>query len=131
MLDVFPCTAIVTALALLVYLWVTIKVGGARAKFGVKAPSIDGPPDFQRVFRVHQNTLEQLALFIPALWIFAAGWGDMWAAIIGVFWPVGRVIYAVTYYQAAEKRSAGFGITFLSSGILLLGGLAAAVMRVI
>lgn len=131
MLDSFPFTAIVTALALLVYVWVTLKIGAARAKFGVKAPSIDGPPDFQRVFRVQQNTLEQLALFLPALWLFAAAWGDMTAAIIGVFWPIGRILYAVSYYQAAEKRGAGFGLTFLPSVILLLGGLAGAVMKVI
>jgi len=37
----------------------------------------------------------------------------------------------VTYYQAAEKRSAGFGLTFLPSVILLLGGLAGAVMKII
>ncbi|MDX2142261.1 MAG: MAPEG family protein [Rhodospirillaceae bacterium] len=131
MLDTFPLTAIVTALGLLVYVWVTLKVGGARAKYGVKAPSIDGPPDFQRVFRVQQNTLEQVALFVPALWLFAAAWGDMAAAIVGIFWPVGRVLYAVTYYQAAEKRGAGFGLTFLPSAILLLGGLAGAVMKVL
>ncbi|MSO99053.1 MAG: MAPEG family protein [Rhodospirillaceae bacterium] len=131
MLDAFPYSAIVTALALLVYVWVTLKVGGARAKFGVKAPSIDGPPDFQRVFRVQQNTVEQIVLFLPALWLFAAAWGDMWAGIIGIFWPVGRILYAVTYYEAAEKRSAGFGLTFLPSVILLLGGLAGAVMKVL
>jgi len=131
MLDLFPYTVIVTSLALLVYIWVTLKVGGARAKFGVKAPSIDGPPDFQRVYRVHQNTVEQIALFIPALWMFAAAWGDTTAALIGIFWPIGRILYAVTYYQAAEKRSAGFGLTFLPSVILLLGGLAGAVMKII
>jgi glutathione S-transferase len=128
MLASFPFTAIVTALALIVYVWVSLKVGAARAKFGVKAPSIDGPPDFQRVFRVQQNTLEQLALFVPALWLFAGFWGDLWAAVIGVFWPVGRVVYALAYYQAAEKRGAGFGLTFLPSVILVLGGLAGAVM---
>jgi len=129
MLDIFPYTALVTVLALFVYIWVTLKVGGARAKFGVKAPSIDGPPDFQRVFRVQQNTVEQLVLFLPSLWLFASGWGDAWAALIGVFWPVGRVIYAQTYYKAAEKRAAGFALTFLPAAILLLGGLVAALMR--
>lgn len=128
MLDTFPLTAIVTALALLVYTWVSLKVGGARGKYGVKAPSIDGPPEFQRVFRVQQNTLEQLALFLPSLWMFSAAWGDVIGAIIGVFWPVGRVVYALTYYQAAEKRGMGFGLTFLPAMVLLLGGLAGAVM---
>jgi glutathione S-transferase len=130
MLETFPLTAIVTALALFVYTWVSLKVGGARGKYGVKAPSVDGPPEFQRVFRVQQNTLEQLALFVPSLWMFASGWGDITAAAIGVFWPVGRIVYALTYYQAAEKRGAGFGLTFLPSVVLLLGALAGALMAV-
>jgi glutathione S-transferase len=128
MFESFPLTALVTTVSLAVYLWVTLKVGGARAKHGVKAPAIDGPPEFQRIFRVQQNTLEQLALYLPALWVFAAAWGDVAAAAVGVLWPVGRVIYALTYYQAAEKRGAGFGITFLSAGILLIGSLVGAVM---
>ncbi|MBL8642746.1 MAG: MAPEG family protein [Rhodospirillaceae bacterium] len=130
MLGSFPLTAIVTAVALLVYIWLIMKVGGARAKYGVNAPSIDGPPEFQRIFRVQQNTVEQLVLFIPALWMFAAAWGDMWAAAIGVFWPLGRVVYALTYYQAAEKRALGFLVTVLPSIILLLGGLIGAVAQV-
>lgn len=131
MLETFPLTALVTTLSLAVYLWVTLKVGGARAKYGVKAPNIDGPPEFQRVFRVQQNTLEQLALYLPVQWIFAAAWGDVAAAAVGVLWPIGRILYAVTYYQAAEKRGAGFGITFLSAAVLLLGSLAGAVMAVL
>lgn len=129
MLEAFPYTAIVTALALFVYIWVILKVGGARAKYGVKAPSIDGPPEFQRVFRVQQNTLEQLALFLPALWLYAAAWGDLGAGIIGLVWPIGRVVYALGYYNAAEKRAAGFGLTFLPSAILLIGGTIGAVMK--
>ena len=129
MLAAYPMTAVVVVLSLFVYIWVTMKVGGARAKYSVQAPAVDGPVEFQRVFRVHMNTLEQIVLFIPALVLFAAAWGDMLAAIIGVFWPIGRVLYAVTYYSAAEKRGPGFGMTFLSSVVLLLGGLAGAVMQ--
>lgn len=129
MLATYPHTAIVVVLSLLVYIWVTIKVGGARAKYNVQAPAIDGPVEFQRIFRVHMNTLEQLVIFLPSLALFAAAWGDMYAAIVGVFWPIGRVIYAVAYYQAAEKRGPGFGITFFTSAILLIGGLVGAVMR--
>ncbi|MDX2222702.1 MAG: MAPEG family protein [Rhodospirillaceae bacterium] len=131
MLDTFPLTGLVTLVALLVYLWVTLKVGGARAKYGVKAPAVDGPAEFQRVFRVQQNTLEQIVLFVPALWMFAVAWGDLWAAAVGAFWPLGRMIYAVSYYQAAEKRGAGFGVTFLSTAALLLGALAGVVVRLV
>ena len=126
----YPYTAIVLTLALLVYSWVGMKVGGARAKFDVKAPAIDGPPEFQRVFRVHMNTLEQLVIFVPSLALFAAAWGDPIAAAIGLFWPIGRILYAVGYYKAPEKRGPGFGLSFLTSTILLLGGLVGAVMEI-
>lgn len=123
MLNNFAYTALVTVLSLLVYVGLMFKVGGARAKYKVPAPATDGPPEFQRVFRVHMNTLEQLVLFLPSLWLFAVSWGDPIAAGIGMFWPIGRVLYARGYYAAAEKRSAGFGISFLATVVLLLGGL--------
>jgi glutathione S-transferase len=131
MLSSFPYTAIVSIAALLVYLWVSLKVGGARAKYKVPAPATDGPPEFVRTFRVQMNTLEQVVLFLPALWLFAAAFGDLLAAAIGAFWPVGRVLYAAGYYAAAEKRGAGFGIAFLSSAVLLIGALGGAVMSLI
>jgi glutathione S-transferase len=130
MLATYPLTAIVLSLALIVYIWTSFKVGGARGKYNVQAPAVDGPVEFQRVFRVHQNTLEQLVVYVPALALFAAAWGDMLAAIIGVFWPIGRIIFALSYYRAAEKRGLGFAITFFCSLILLVGGLAGAVMQV-
>ncbi len=129
MLAAYPLTAIVVVLSLFVYIWVMMKVGAARAKYNVHAPAVDGPVEFQRVFRVHMNTLEQLVVFLPALAIFAAAWGDLPTAIIAIFWPLGRVLYAVRYYLSADKRGPGFGISFLSSLILLIGGLLGAVMR--
>ena len=124
MLQSFQYSALVSVLALLVYVWVSLKVGGARAKYKAPAPAMSGPPEFERVFRVQMNTLEQIVLFLPALWMFAAIWGDVIAACIGIFWQIGRIIYARAYYVAAEKRGAGFGLTFLPSVILLLGALA-------
>src|SRR5262249_26159334 len=119
----FPYTDLVMVAALLVYVWTLFQVGRARAAHKIAAPATDGPPDFQRVYRVQMNTLEQLVWFLPSLWLFASAWGDLWAAAVGVFWPFGRIIFALAYYKAAEKRSLGFLITFFASAILLLGGL--------
>ena len=127
MIESYPYTAIVLCLGLLVYSWVTLRVGGARGKYKVEAPAMTGPPEFERVVRVQANTLEQLALFVPSLVLFAAAWGDSPAALIGVLWPVGRVIYAVRYY-AGLNRSLGFGLGFIAAVILLSGALIGAVM---
>jgi glutathione S-transferase len=127
----FPYTELVMVLALLVYYWTTFKVGSARGAHKVPAPSTDGPPEFQRIFRVQMNTLEQLILYLPSLWLFATSWGDLPAAVVGLFWPFGRILYARGYYAAAEKRSFGFLVTFLTTVVLLLGGLAGVIRNML
>jgi len=113
----------VTLLALLLYFWVTGKTGQARLKHGVKAPATSGAPEFERAFRIQQNTLEQMMLFLPSLWLFAALVSDLWAGVAGLVWVIGRILYALGYARAAEKRSAGFGIAILANLVLLLGAL--------
>ena len=127
MIESYPYTAVVLCLGLIVYVWVTIRVGGARAKFKIDAPTMTGPAEFERVIRVQANTVEQLVLFVPALLLFAAAWGDSPAAVVGVFWPIARVLFAVRY-AAGANRSLGFGVSFIVSAILLVGGLVGAVM---
>lgn len=86
-------------------------------------PQITGDPNFERVLRVQQNTLEQLVFFLPLLWLFCFYVNPLWGAGIGAVWLVGRIIYAWGYYQAVEKRTIGFGISLLSGIVLLLGSL--------
>ena len=118
---IFPAGA--TVLALILYLVTTINTGRARAKYSVPAPQVSGNPDFERFFRVQQNTLEQLALFLPALWLFSLFVSPIWGAGLAAVWLIGRTIYAQSYYQAAEKRGPGFGISFLATLALLVGSL--------
>ena len=122
-LEQFSMTTGATLCALLMYFWVTVRAGAARGKYKVPAPAITGAPEFERAFRVQQNTLEQMMLFLPSLWLFAALIGDRWAGIAGLVWVVGRIAYAVGYAQAAEKRSAGFIISMLASLVLLIGAI--------
>ena len=100
-------TALVTCLAILFYFFTTILVGKARMKFGIKAPAVSGNPDFERVSRVHMNTLEWMPIFLPALWLFAIYISDAIAAALGVIWIVGRVLYMTGYAKAANKRGPG------------------------
>jgi glutathione S-transferase len=116
---------------LLVYFWMSMNVGRARTRHNVPAPTMTGPDELMRVIRVHENTVEGLVLFLPALWLFALTIGDLWAAAIGVFYPIGRIVYALGYYKEAGKRSLGFTIGFLSTAVLTVGALIALVMAAV
>ena len=115
--------AIVTLCALLLYVFMGLRVGRARSQYDVPAPAISGNEDFERVFRVQANTLEWLPLFLVSMWLFALYWNDRFAAAVGVVWIVGRVLYMTGYTRAAGARSTGFGIQALATGVLLFGAL--------
>ena len=53
---------IVIAVALIEYSVFGMLVGKARGTYGIDAPAITGYPIFERYYRVHQNTLENLVL---------------------------------------------------------------------
>jgi glutathione S-transferase len=74
---------IVTVLALLQYLFFGVRVARARGTYGVKAPAITGHEMFERLYRVHMNTLELMAIFIPALWLAARHWPTAVVAAVG------------------------------------------------
>jgi glutathione S-transferase len=127
----FHLTALVTCLAILMYFLFSIQVGKARATFGVKAPAISGNPDFERVFRVHMNTLEWMPIFLPALWLFAIYVSDAIAAALGVVWIIGRVLYMNGYAKAANKRGSGFAVQGGAAAILWLGAVVGILWRFI
>jgi glutathione S-transferase len=113
--------AIVTVLALTQYIWFGLKVGRARAQYGVAAPATSGNEMFERHFRVHVNTLEQLVLFVPALWIFGTYVSPIWAAGLGVVYIIGRFIYASAYLRDPKSRSLGFALTSIPTLAMMVG----------
>lgn len=121
--------AIVTALALLVYMYMAFQVGAGRGKYNVEAPAISGDPTWERLYRVQTNTVEQLVVFLPALWIFAYLGNPVWAAAIGSVFVIGRVIYMVTYVQDPARRTIGFLLGFLANVVLVIGVLVQAAVR--
>jgi glutathione S-transferase len=122
-------TALVTVLALALYFWTGLAVANARQKFGVVVPATTGHTDFERVFRVQQNTLEWLPIFLPLLWLFAFYVSDWGAAVLGLVWIVGRVLYILGYSEAADKRHKGFFLQMGASGMLFIGALAGVIWR--
>lgn len=115
--------ALITVLTMFLLLAVMIGVGRARGRYGVKAPATTGPEGFEQALRVQVNTLEGALMFLPSLWLFAIYVSDVWAGIVGAVWLVGRIAYAIGYYQAAAKRSTGFLIGFIATAILMVGSL--------
>ena len=114
--------AIVTILALAEYMYIALLVGRARGTYKVPAPATTGDPIFERHFRVQQNTLEQLIVFVPAITIFGSEWPWV-ASLVGLGFIVGRFLYLRGYVRDPAQRGIGFGISFLSNIALLVGAL--------
>jgi glutathione S-transferase len=113
----------ITVLSLMQFFFFGALVGKARAKLGVKAPSMIGPEAFERLVRVHLNTLERLVMFVPLLWMAAQFWNPLWVAGAGVLFLVGRVLYWRGYVRSPEQRSLGNVLTVVSIALLLLANL--------
>ena len=121
---------IVATLAIIQFFIFGILVGRARAKYGIKAPAISGNEGFERAFRVQMNTLEQLAGFLPALFIAAQYWPPMAVAAIGVVYLLGRIVYRRSYLNDPTKRQLGFLMTVVPTFTLLGASLIGAVLRI-
>jgi glutathione S-transferase len=113
---------IVMALALVQFVFFGMAVGWARGRFKVQAPATTGNEVFERYHRVHMNTLEQLIVFLPALWLYAQFISPRWAAALGAVYLAGRMIYFFSYVKDPKSRSLGFALSMLPN-LVLLGGL--------
>lgn len=121
--------AMVTALALVEYLVLGALVGRARERHNVIAPATTGNPEFERYFRVHQNTLEALIVFLPALWIFSLTVHYHLGVALGVLFLISRIVYASGYFKDPAKRAPGALMTFGINSILVLGSIVAILIK--
>lgn len=115
--------ALVTLLLLCQYVVYMALCGKARAQGGVQAPAVTGDETFERAYRVQMNTLEQLLITLPAMWISAYYFKPLWAAGLGLLFFLGRVIYRNAYMVDPKKRGAGMITGFLANVALILTGL--------
>ena len=94
---------------------------------GIKAPATSGHPQFERAYRVQLNTLEQMGIFLPFLWVAAfypIGWAWL-APLIGFVWLIGRILYLRGYMTDPNKRITGAmmgGVTSLIMFIIAATG---------
>ena len=121
--------ALVATLAVIELMVFSFLVGRGRGKYNVPAPATSGHPAWERLNRVHLNSLEQAVVFIPLLFFYSGFVSQTWAAILGAVFVVARVIYAVGYARAPEARAAGAILTFLVLVVLALGTLVGIAVR--
>jgi glutathione S-transferase len=121
----YPATllsATVTVLVIILYLIMSFRVGSMRGKHNVNAPAVTGAPEFERAYRVQMNTLEQMPVFLPALWLATIYFKPVGyiPALLGLIWIVGRVLYMEGYMADPAKRGFGFLISGVCQLLLLI-----------
>ncbi|SNX28086.1 glutathione S-transferase [Polynucleobacter meluiroseus] len=113
--------SLITLLTVVLMFGITFNVGRARGKYQVKAPAISGHELFERAYRIQLNTIENVLMFLPALWLYAIFIGDKGAGDSGVIWLIARVWYAIAYQVNPAKRGLGFLISIIVIAGLWLG----------
>ena len=120
---------IIAVIAVLQLIFFSMLVGHARGKYGVSAPAVVGHEQFERVYRVHMNSLELLVAFLPALYLAGKYWPQAVVAGVGAIYVLGRFIYWRAYVTAPKSRGLGFGLSSLPVLLLLFAALVGAVSR--
>lgn len=114
--------AAVTLLAGVFYLFTVVRVGVLRGRLNIRAPATSGHPKFERAYRVQMNTLEQMGLLLPFLWVAAfypprAYWIP---AAIGLLWVIGRMLYSRSYMANPDSRIPWAGLCGACNVALLI-----------
>ncbi|WP_300454280.1 MAPEG family protein [Accumulibacter sp.] len=121
-MNAYPGPALLTLATSFLLFACAAYVGRCRVKFGIKAPATTGHPQFEIAYRIQMNTLENVVLFLPVLWLFAIHLSSFWATALGTLWLIGRIWYALSYARDPRTRGSGFLLSMLSFGALGVGG---------
>ena len=132
----YPFTSLVTLTLVLLGVLLAKRVSTARLDFSQSdQPSVTqhsveiySDPKFMIAFRNQMNLLEHLILFMPTLWIFAFGFSDGLAAVVGLGYFIGRLLYARSY---PHSHRVGFMLAWLSMLVLMIEALASSFYQLI
>ena len=116
-----PLTSLGTILMVLLTFYFSIRVGRMRGK--VLAPATSGDPEFEKAFRIHYNTIEQLIMFLPMLWLSVGYYGDTVGGALALVWLIGRLIYMSTYQKDPTKRTPGVLLTLAPLAVATVGAI--------
>ncbi|KAM9329691.1 microsomal glutathione S-transferase 2-like [Gastrophryne carolinensis] len=95
-------------------------VGWSRMKHKIMPPSVTGPPEFERTFRAHQNSLESYAIFLVLLWTAGIYFFQEVAAALGLLYMIARHFYIKGYIASVQGRIPGFYLSIISLFLLLI-----------
>ena len=121
---------LVIVLAVVEVMVLGVMVGRGREKYGVPAPATTGHPTWERLNRAHQNSLEQLVLFIPLLFAYTLNVGLQTGIALGVVYLVARILYAVGYVRDPARRRVGAFLTFGVLTWLAIGAIVGLVVKI-
>jgi uncharacterized membrane protein YecN with MAPEG domain len=125
--------ALVALAAVFYYFWTGMGVARARGVSKISAPTMTGHPQLERAVRVQMNTLEWMPIFLTTLflfdWLLPQPYGCYGAAVLGLIWIAGRIVYQQGYMADPAKRSTGFLIQALACVILFGGAVVGAGFR--
>ena len=132
----YPFTSLVTLALVLLGVLLAKRVSTARLDFSQSdQPSVTqhsveiySDPKFMIAFRNQMNLLEHLILFMPTLWIFAFGVSDGLAAIVGLGYFIGRLLYARSY---PHNHKFGYTLTMISMLLLITGSVASSIYQLV
>ena len=132
----YPFTSLVTLGLVILGGLLANRVSNARLDFSQSdQPSVTqhsveiySDPKFMIAFRNQMNLLEHLILFMPTLWIFAVGVSDGLAAIVGLGYFIGRVLYARSY---PNSHKFGYTLTMISMLLLITGAVASSIYQLV
>ncbi len=127
----YPLTGLIVVLAVVEVMVLGFLVGRGRDTYGVPAPATSGHPTWERLNRAHQNSLEQLVLFVPLFLAYVFNTAVRTGLLLGLVYLVARIIYAVGYVRDPRRRAAG---AFLTAGVqvwLAIGAIVGLVAKLI
>ena len=118
-------------LSLVQFIIFTVRTGLARGKYAVHAPKTQGDETWERIYRVQQNTMEQLVLFIPGVLAFAHYVSVRWALLPGILYLIGRQLYSWQYIANPGKRAPGMALSLFSNVALVAGALIGVALQLV
>jgi len=122
--------SLISVLAAVEVLVLGFLVGQGRATYGVPAPAMSGHPAWERLNRAHQNSLEQLVLFLPLFNAYLFSAGIQTGIVAGILFLIARILYAVGYIRDAKRREIGAWLTAAVQVWLGVGALAGLIVKI-